>query len=101
MYTIVKGEDQVLTMYCRNSDSTPVDLTGGTINVDIPNDSGGVIAKTGTITDAADGIFTIPISDTDDFLIAQDIPLDIEVTISGNIRIYPSVDGLSVLEKAY
>lgn len=100
MYELVKGEDRVLTMYCRNSDSTPVDLTGKTINVEIPLVSG-TANKTGTIVDAANGEFTITIADTDNLLIADNIPLDIEVTISGSIRIYPSVDGLSVLEKAY
>lgn len=101
MYQVVNGEDRVLTIYCRNSDSTPVDLTGATINVELPKANGTTVNKTGTITDAADGIFTITIADTDALLVAQNIPIDIEVTISGNIRIYPSADGLAVLPKTY
>lgn len=100
MYHLIKGEDRVLTIYCRDANGDDVDLTGKTIGVELPLVSGTVV-KTGSIVDAPLGIFTITIADTDDLLIAQGIPIEVELTASGLVRIYPQADGLDVFQKSY
>lgn len=101
-YDYVKGTNQTITMYCRNLDSTPVDITGKTITVDLPAADGLVIAKTGTVTDGPNGIFTLPLLAADNLLLALDIQIDVILTDGGSYnRIFPQIDGLSVTQKSY
>lgn len=65
------GEDRVLTINARDSSNAAVSLTGKTVATYIgkspwhPDSSRPALTKTGTVTDAANGIFTITIAAAD------------------------------------
>jgi len=68
---VYSGENRTFTLYARDSSNVPVSLTGKTITWYVgvrPNDPANVSAvftKTGTITVAASGIFTVSVSAAD------------------------------------
>lgn len=100
MYQVIKGENKVLTLYVVDEFTQPVDLTGRTVTVDLPLVSG-VVAKSATLVDAEAGIISISISDSDDLLVAQNIPLDVTSVNGGDVKIYRLPDGLAVWTPAY
>jgi hypothetical protein len=100
MYQVIKGSDKVLTLYVVDEFTQPVDLTGRTVTVDLPLVSG-VVAKPATLVDAEAGIISISISDSDDLLVAQNIPLDVTSVNGGDVKIYRLPDGLAVWTPAY
>lgn len=72
-FKIIQGDTFSLAVTCKNSDGTPVDLTGHDIMIRVNNEFGGKtvciegsIANGGvTIVDAVNGIFQISISSKD------------------------------------
>lgn len=68
---ITAGENRTATLYARDSLNIPATLTGKTVAWYIghspwhPDCSTALVTKTGTVTDAAAGIFTVTLSSTD------------------------------------
>lgn len=68
---VAMGEDRVLTLYARDSSNLPANLTGKTVAFYVgkspwhPNSSQVLLTKTGTVTDAPNGVFTVPIAAAD------------------------------------
>lgn len=100
-YQIFKGTDLVLTLWARDVNSNPVDLTGSTIGLALPLVGGTTVTLVGTIVDALTGEFTVPILNTTDLLPALNIPMVVQLDYSGVKKEYEIPDGLSVLEKPY
>jgi len=100
-YQMYKGTDVILTLWAREVDATPVDLTGGTITVALPLVGGTSLVSTGTIVDAATGEFTISLADTANLTPALNIPLEVRIDYSGQLKTYRIPDGLNVLVRSY
>lgn len=101
MYQVIKGEDKTITLYVRDQFGEPVDLTGRTVDVELPLANGTTVVKSASLVAASEGIITITISDSDDLLVAQNIPLDVRSVLGGDVKFYRLTDGLAVLPLAY
>lgn len=65
------GEDRTLTLNARDASNLPVSLAGKTVAFYVgkspwhPDSPRVLVTKTGTVTDAANGVFTVPVAATD------------------------------------
>lgn len=62
------GDDYVFNFQWVDSDGGPIVITGATITITAkyyPTDAANIVTKTATITDGAQGEFTITLADTD------------------------------------
>ena len=100
-YEMYKGEDRTFEFYARETDSTPIDLTGAVVELIVPLATNSSLNLSGSVVAAESGAFTVSFSDSLDLLVGQNIPLECTITIGGNVRIVSIIDGLSVLKKAY
>ncbi len=68
---VFRSENRTLTLAARDNSNNPSDLTGKTVTWVLayppydPDCPEGIITKTGTVTDATGGLFTIAIAPTD------------------------------------
>ena len=100
-YEMYKGEDRTFEFYARETDSTPIDLTGAVVSLIVPLANGTSVDLSGSVTDPEGGAFTVVFSDALDLLVGQSISLACKVVKGLDVRYVSIIDGLSVLKKAY
>lgn len=68
---VFAGEDATKTVYARDSANLAADLTGKTVTWYVgrspwrPDNSNAIFTKTGTVTSATTGVFTVPVTPAD------------------------------------
>lgn len=83
-FDLLGGEDATLAMAGRTFLQEPFDLTGAAISFRMQKSSrGGVIEKSGTITDAAGGTFSVPIAATDTETLDGLFPYQVTALVGG------------------
>lgn len=82
---LVAGEDRTLSFEARDYLQNVKDITGATISWRMARQLGcdNVLEKTGTITDADDGLFTVTLTDDDTTDLSGDYEHIANVTIAG------------------
>lgn len=88
-FDVYQGEDRTLTIEARSNANAPLSLTGATLSWRVGrnpyrlSDSWPIFTKTGTISDSANGQFTVSISAVDTQYMAGDYQHQAWVTLSG------------------
>lgn len=101
------GEDRTVTLHGRDASNSPVSLTGKTVawymgrSPLAPNDGRALLTKTGTVTVAAAGTFTVAIDAADTAALEGDYEHmakavttdggDVAVIVNGRFRIRPAL----------
>lgn len=90
---LTAGEDRTLTLYARNPSNVPLSLSAATISWRVgrapfnPNSNSAVFTKTGTVTSAANGIFTVPVTPSDTQYLQGDYEHEAWATISTQVSL--------------
>lgn len=88
-FDVYQGEDRTLTMQARSNANAPLSLTGATLSWRVGKnpfrlaDSWPIFTKTGSITNSADGQFSVSVSATDTQYMSGDFSHQAWVSISG------------------
>jgi hypothetical protein len=99
------GTNKTFTLYARDDSNVPLSLTGGTIQWRVgkgpsnPNSNWPVFTKTATITDSANGVYTVAVTPSDTQFMEGDYEHEAWLTISavvsvvttGRLRIRPYI----------
>lgn len=87
---VFAGEDRTLTLYARDSSNVPADLTGKTVSWMMGrspynrDSTWPILTKAGTVTDAANGLFTVPILSADTAWLEGDYQHQAETTVTAS-----------------
>lgn len=87
---VFAGEDRTLTLYARDASNVAASLTGKSVewlagrSPRYRDSTWPILTKTGTVTDAANGVFTVPILAADTAYMAGDYEHQAETTVTGS-----------------
>lgn len=104
---VFAAEDRTSTLYARDASNAAVSLTGKTVSWSVGrsprnlDSTWPIFTKAGTVTDAANGVFTVPVTPSDTRYLRGDYEHQAETTVTasglkaivtiGRFRVRPSM----------
>ncbi len=87
------GANKTFTLYARDDSNVPLSLTGGTIQWRVgkgpanPQSNVPIFSKTATVTDSANGVYTVAVTPSDTQFMQGDYEHEAWLTVSGAVSV--------------